>query len=878
MADEGERMPVRLVKENGDVISLDATSVDIVVERIQSNFGLPLAHATKMGIDLNQAAVSIEVQGVFTEDTGQEVSSKATADIDFNQPQQLMPAAAGTLIGGGGGNTGPQTPSGFNQTGFGGVSTGDTGLGSVGAGGGGFSGGFGGSLGSFPTTIDDLGNRILKNWHEKHIRLPVAYWVEEAVKLDNPISSGLQLWLKAETLSSTHSPGDDVTVWTDSAASRNAVQRTSPSTPAPKYQEGGAGHVIDGPYVEFDGTQALEIPFSAFHNSEEFTFFAVVHHSGSASSDIPIVSTYNGSTGGGDAEGFAVDINRISNEVKISYQQSSSKNTFTTSTSNSVAPSRAHIISFTMDDTDADAQSDTVNVMLNGEPSGGSAQHTISSPSSAGYAPNTAANMLIGDASPRFNGGMYEIILYNRVLSETERQQVEGYLGRKYGLYLDFTHSFRGIDYSYDNKHITIGFDKDLVTSRAEPYGFSNRRRDTGLTFNSAVDDNTFAVSGGDPRDWFEVSENDRNIPIIIFDHTTNRPKVDSGNLVVGSVTAVTASQITVNWTGNVSTSSLASGNKVYMDTILYNNSKLEGNLTTPAYILPIKNADTFTESAIVNKAVGPEFPNFENGDARTTAHGTDLTRTDEYIAFMLSKMLTGGVRVTDSSEYLDTGYRVVDSLNSTSLSSVFDVEIIQGGNGHNSRLRFTQKYASSLGQLSDVIDTNLGIGQMPYIEGFSGGRSGKRVKSGGDKVQDILGILGNSANFLEIPDQNFITTILGFGVGFIQNEVYENSAAQGDFIRGIQIPYNSLATKGKSVLDAEVAQRNFFLTTDDVSTDEKLSTANTIHASGLFSHYHNGHLKNGIGGLVTDFNVHQDAEMKAYEFSLKFAAADIIL
>ena len=49
MAD-GERVPVRLVQENGNTISLDATSIDIVVERQQSAFGIPLADAKKMAM------------------------------------------------------------------------------------------------------------------------------------------------------------------------------------------------------------------------------------------------------------------------------------------------------------------------------------------------------------------------------------------------------------------------------------------------------------------------------------------------------------------------------------------------------------------------------------------------------------------------------------------------------------------------------------------------------------------------------------------------------------------------------------------------------------------------------------------------------------
>ena len=102
--DAGERMPVRLVQENGDTISLDATAIDITVERQQSNFAIPLMDAKRMGIDINQSQVQIEVQGVFADDTGQETTAQATAILDFYQPQQIV--TWGQPVGGGGGNTG----------------------------------------------------------------------------------------------------------------------------------------------------------------------------------------------------------------------------------------------------------------------------------------------------------------------------------------------------------------------------------------------------------------------------------------------------------------------------------------------------------------------------------------------------------------------------------------------------------------------------------------------------------------------------------------------------------------------------------------------------------------------------------------------------
>ena len=88
---DGERVPIRLVQENGNTIELDATSIDMVVERIQSNFGIPFMSAKKFGIDLNQAAVMFEVQGVFTDEAGQEATSGAVAHIDFHQSQWALP-------------------------------------------------------------------------------------------------------------------------------------------------------------------------------------------------------------------------------------------------------------------------------------------------------------------------------------------------------------------------------------------------------------------------------------------------------------------------------------------------------------------------------------------------------------------------------------------------------------------------------------------------------------------------------------------------------------------------------------------------------------------------------------------------------------------
>jgi hypothetical protein len=46
--------------------------------------------------------------------------------------------------------------------------------------------------------------------------------------------------------------------------------------------------------------------------------------------------------------------------------------------------------------------------------------------------PNTLGKSNSGGADPLFKGEMYEILLYNRALSEAERAYVESYLNAKY--------------------------------------------------------------------------------------------------------------------------------------------------------------------------------------------------------------------------------------------------------------------------------------------------------------------------------------------------------------------------------------------------------------------------------------------------------------
>ena len=852
LADAGERMPIRLVQENGETISLDATSVDIVVERQVSNFGIPFFDAKKMGIDLNQATVSVEIQGVLADELGQEETKQSVAIMDFYQPQQLITAQPGSGKGGG---SNSEYASAYNAKG---ASSNQTEEGLSERDSKGNSAGGGTSRGKPVLQLRTLSAGALNDWQNRWIDFPVAYWVEQNAVLDNPMKTNLQLWLKGEN----YSDG----TWTDSSGfSRNATQSTSANKPSIRE------HGINGQTgIFFDGNDYLEVSFDSALNSNEFTIFVVAR--ATATGDKPILdSATNGYGLSLDVQANTANSDFTAKWVDTGGADSKDSSSFTIR----LARYEGAILGYTMEDTDSNNTSDKVSIFFNGAGVG-------TETSGVDYTGASSGNLRIGyDGSSYFTGDIYEVLIYNSVLSDSDRQNIEGYLARKYNINL-LMGKYRGTgSYSYQNQHIRTTFDKNMIGTKQEPYGFLNQRRvatfadGNSLRINQGTPPTTsgssITVDGGDARDWFELTN--RSYKITFSQSSSGSParQTSGGKDYYATVTAVAETSITVNFseTGGQH----ADNDYIVIEPIDYGEASLQSTDLSPVIVIPISNADTYIKGSTSEEAIGPNHPNFTDGTSRTSAdHGSDITRTDEYIAFLMSKALT--------ATYIQLG-RDIDASNTTpTMDKVFTTSLSESYHGHNARLTITQVYATSLGGMADTINTNLGIGQIPVIQGFSGGKTGKQVKSGGDKAQDLLGILANSNNFLGNPNSKSdrMDALIDMATGFVQQTVYSNADAQGDYIRGIQIPYNTLATKGKDTLDTEVAQRNFFLTTTNARTSDKISSVNDRHASRDFSHSAEGHEKNGISGLVADFNVHRDAEMKAYEFSLVFIAADIIL
>jgi len=829
LAEIGERVPIRLVKENGDTISLDATSIDMAVERVQSNFALPLMKAKKMGIDLNQAAVAFEIQGVFTDDEGQEATSQAKAIFDFYQPHSLTlnpddedgPTTGGDLTNGNGFGL-------FNSLGFSNTNTGTN---------------FAGMVNVAPSLLN------YGNWQNKYVDLPVGYWVEKAATADNPVESGISAWFKADSITGK-AHNEELNTWVDSSG--NGI--TGTKSGSPKYREAGAN---GQPYVFFDGSAKFDIPFNAALNPSEFTLFVVAKSTSTTNATQYVINTspspYN--------DGWNLRYRHASNNdiVLTLYEDGNAKDYSITTSTLQAGWGQTQLHAHTVDFTGSDYTTKSYNKGTLEDTDTGDGYDAVSS--------SGASQIGAFNNGQKFIGGVYEILLYNRVLSQAEREQVEGHLSKKYGVTLSGEsggeHPYGGFTFNNNKNSIRLVFDSSRLGSFKEPNGYINRARVTDMVV-SAYDAATgvITIDSGDAREWFEMDSTSNYH--IALQRTDGSLKGTGSIMTRMQVKSITQTSITVVLPFFTGTNIPADDDKI----VMLPNQSLPAKLSSSGYdgttvVVSIQNIGA--GASVGDTYAGPTFPNYATG---ATRDGSSYQRSDEYITYLTKNMLTSD---------LVLGERPVDALNNYTLSKVFSVDIGESSHGHQTRLTITQLHATSLGKVNETINHTFSPGNFMIVQGFTGGKSGKKVKSAGDKVQDILGILANSNNFKTNRNNHQLEDWVNTFVNHISETIY-GEVESGDFINGIQIPYNTLVTKGENALDSQVAQRNHFLTSGNKSTVKKMAMDNKVHSSRLYAPWAEGSRMNGISGLVTEFSVNREAEMKAYEFSLKFIAADIII
>ncbi|RLT37902.1 MAG: hypothetical protein DWI57_12995, partial [Chloroflexi bacterium] len=228
------------------------------------------------------------------------------------------------------------------------------------------------------------------------------------------VESNLGLWLKANAGTSSSVDGASLTAWQDQSPSGNNATGVN----APTYENDASSLINTNPIVHFDEV-----------TTEYFTFASDLGIVGT--NDFTLFSVQKAATPGNTILGP----NTISHLPGPYYQYASSFEmlnvhagiTLINRGAINVDDGKAHL-------SGAQRASNNFYVYHAGEVDAGPTNNTTSF-ASVGMALGAAYNA----TTQRFDGDMAEVIVYNRALSNAERQRVDSYLALKYGLTLSNT-------------------------------------------------------------------------------------------------------------------------------------------------------------------------------------------------------------------------------------------------------------------------------------------------------------------------------------------------------------------------------------------------------------------------------------------------------
>ena len=908
------RVPVRLAQEDGSTIELDVTSLDIVVERSNSQIAVPFRDGQRFGIDMNMPQISVALTGVLVDDEGTNVpATGALAEFDFGSTLFHSAATnAGTIHSGG----------------------------IPGAGGGGNT-----AIGTWlPTTqlgIHDPFSAVqnINEIDKLYFELPVDYLTSGTGQLGAPSSpvTGMSLHLDAGqgiTKGSASGSVYEVTQWSDqSGNSRHASQSTSTNKPL-IYESifGGQSAVwfSTNDYLSISGAGAAL-------NPEEYTIFVVMGGSRSAVSPGPVLGNKGSSN-----EGYA-----------LFYTGSAANNT-TDTTQLSVYQSGGIQTTSLPDDTVGDGY--TVPHIITAQVSGSSGSQVVTirnngltgaTTNSLTLVERTSGDFEIGrdagtSSSVYFEGYIAEILIYPSALSNANLLKNESYLANKYNITLDPEHTYYGANAAAQTTHIRFILDALSKGTVKEPHYYLNHQRATDLIV-SGYNTSTKVVSfsSGDAREWFELG-------------SANRVAKDATSAYFGTVTAIAANGSTITVSEANASTRPSSG---------------------ALYIAPWRTADMQHKPDIepvisipVRDLLTPRYSKtYQNGAFRDTDGAQSATELFTYrvaAAIASSDSLGANALIEGGGTSSGSVFSVKRSLGANGLSSYLEIEQRRKIDLTNTALTLRP---------SRPLEVK---GNRPIMTNFTGGRAGNFIKSAGDKAQDLIGILNNSQNFFKGNKTNSPAWLSALE-NIYSNYIYNIGAAR-DYIHGVQIPYmstvnreyattvnnptvravassasdavitnafgnhnlavgdtievtvesalfgsittsligthvvksvtsptvftieldtsaNTLSLFGSSanpllvminyqtetpeLFNVPYVQRNFFLTTGNaVHTLDKTSVRNMTPAKTAFDINQDGHRKSGIQVAIDEFNVNFNAEDRLYEFDMTMLAVDYLL
>ena len=197
-------------------------------------------------------------------------------------------------------------------------------------------------------------------------------------------------------------------------------------------------------------------------------------------------------------------------------------------------------------------------------------------------------------------------------------------------------------------------------------------------------------------------------------------------------------------------------------------------------------------------------------------------------------------------------------SIASTGNSKVTITSVELGPDGNNA----TPNFWSDNGVLS-----------KPKFELFGGGTL-HNCKSAGDKLQDLIGVVGN-ANLAGVSG-GILDVGLDIDKGNGLGTDFSFADRSGDYIVGIQIPYNSLVQKTTSDTSNDgYVTRNLLIMTGARTIEEQDSSGNkNPHGVDFIV----DDKFTGIRGTVVGMNFGYDAGNNIYEGSITFQPVDLIV
>ncbi len=259
-------------------------------------------------------------------------------------------------------------------------------------------------------------------------------------------TTGLVLWLETSMPESfidvESNDGVQLTKWFDrNPQALNRLVAKATASPAITYKANGDAYSL--PAVSFNGSSASAV-FTLTNDvvntfivtpDNSYTFFIVAKLKDDSSASAKTIFS------NGDSSGWGYGVLGTQNNRSRTLLFNGSTNV-TTSTAN--ATTRPEVISaFYTGGAGGSLQLFTNGVGSAGSGDAGTAE-ILNSTSATAVTPNTAFYIGNKSSNAPWTGEIYEIILFNRVLSTKERAQVEAYLGQKYNIKINSAENITG--------------------------------------------------------------------------------------------------------------------------------------------------------------------------------------------------------------------------------------------------------------------------------------------------------------------------------------------------------------------------------------------------------------------------------------------------